>query len=151
MTYSGQNRIKNTWRGKKTLERLNDVSGRTHLHLPLALFAAVFIHFVPEFLSHPSPPPPPPLPRPSLSPSIYPAACTLSPACISSGHGSLSQLQQGCVGTGYLSYCPAPTPLLKKHKYAKMCTSVNIQAQEQCLVCFPFLSHIKKNLTQFWF
>lgn len=51
-TYSGQNRIKTLWEWKKitktttkTLKKLNDESGRTHLHLPLSFICCSFHPF----------------------------------------------------------------------------------------------------------
>lgn len=54
---------------------------------------------------------------PLLSFLRLPPTISLSLACASSGHGSLSQLQRGCVWTGELSYFPSPlhdtqTPML---------------------------------------
>lgn len=49
------------------------------------------------------PPPTPLLSSPRLPPTI-----SLSLPCTSSGHGSLSRLQRGCVRRGDLSYFPSP-------------------------------------------
>ena len=86
-----------------------------HLHLSFGFICCSFHPFCSRFLTPlPFPPPSPPF-FPSLlgSPPFFP-----SMYCTSSGHGSLSQLQRGCVGTGYLSYYPAPTTPLK-HKYSQ--------------------------------
>lgn len=107
----------------------------------LLYFAAVFIHLVPSSSTHcfpsfcSSPSVPPWLP--SLPPSLLPLACT------SSGHGSLSQLQRGCVWTGYLSYCPAHTTLLK-HKCTQMhaCSWPNQQTQMIIVLSFFMFLHL---------
>lgn len=79
--------------------------------------------------------------------SFCPSSATLPPplACTSSGHGSLSQPQRGCVGTGYLSYCPAPNTLLK-HKYAQTHARLQTHVHTQMLHSLPFSLFISLSL-----
>lgn len=118
-------------------------AGHIRLHLYPALFAAVLIYFVPEsspptslllLLCH----------LPLCPPSFTLPLSLFSPARISSGHGSLSQLQQGCVGTGYLSYYPAPTPLLKTQICKSTGTSVNIHTHKKGCLKISLRSHLKE-------
>lgn len=137
-------RVPERERDWKDKEIESNASSRTHFHLFSALFAPIFIHFVPGPTPLCFPPPPLPLQLPCLlAPSL-----SLLLACTSSGHGSLSQLQRGCVGTGYLSYCPAPSALLKTQIHRNTCMSTTTDAHRNALFSFFSFAYVAFSLTQ---